>query len=223
MSESMKDYEDQLGKEVFEEKAWKHLASLKKSNEIISVTVDGFTSGGLICFVEDIRGFIPLGQISVKKASNPEKYLGQRLDVKIIRINIEKKELILSSKVIELDRLKEEENKKIKAFEIGSIVKGTVDKITNFGAFIKINDDITGLVHVSQITDKKIETPKGVLGIGQEVEAKVIGNTNGKLSLSIKAMKELDNKNEASFSEIDMPEVLDATTSMANLFKNIKL
>ena len=223
MSESMKDYEDQLGKEVFEEKAWKHLANLKKSNEIISVTIDGFTSGGLICFVEDIRGFIPLSQISIKKASNPEKYLGQRLDVKIIRINKEKKELILSSKVIELDRLKEEENKKIKSFEIGSTITGTVDKITNYGAFIKINDDITGLVHVSQITDKKIETPKGVLGIGQEVEAKVIGNSNGKLSLSIKALKELNNKDESSFSEIDLPEVLDATTSMANLFKNIKL
>lgn len=223
MSESMKDFEDQLGKEVFEEKAWKHLANLKKSNEIISVTVDGFTSGGLICFVEDIRGFIPLSQISIKKASNPEKYLGQRLDVKIIRINKEKKELILSSKVIELDRLKEEENKKIKSFEIGSTITGTVDKITNYGAFIKINDDITGLVHVSQITDKKIETPKGVLGIGQEVEAKVIGNSNGKLSLSIKALKELNNKDESSFSEIDLPEVLDATTSMANLFKNIKL
>ena len=223
MSESMKDYEDQLGKEVFEEKAWKHLANLKKSNEIISVTVDGFTSGGLICFVEDIRGFIPLSQISIKKASNPEKYLGQRLDVKIIRINKEKKELILSSKVIELDRLKEEENKKIKSFEIGSTITGTVDKITNYGAFIKINDEITGLVHVSQIKDKKIETPKGVLGIGQEVEAKVIGNSNGKLSLSIKALKELNNKDESSFSEIDLPEVLDATTSMANLFKNIKL
>ena len=221
-NESMKDYEDKLDRDNFEARAWEHLESLKKKNEVLNVTVDGFTTAGLICFIEDIRGLIPKAQIGFAKENALEKYLGTRMDVKIIRINPEKRDLILSAKAVLKDKEKQAKIDAIKKFAIGSKVQGKVESLTDFGAFVKISDEVSGLVHVSQISDKRIATPKGVLAVGQDVEAKVIGNTNGKLSLSIKALND-DKGVIEDFSELDMPEVKDATTSMAALFKDSKL
>ena len=211
-NESMKDYEDKLDRDNFEARAWEHLESLKKKNEVLNVTVDGFTTAGLI----------PKAQIGFAKENALEKYLGTRMDVKIIRINPEKRDLILSAKAVLKDKEKQAKIDAIKKFAIGSKVQGKVESLTDFGAFVKISDEVSGLVHVSQISDKRIATPKGVLAVGQDVEAKVIGNTNGKLSLSIKALND-DKGVIEDFSELDMPEVKDATTSMAALFKDIKL
>ena len=87
--------------------------------------------------------------------------------------------------------LKEKEKKamqeKIANVKIGSVMKATVESLQNYGAFIRLEDGLSGLVHVSQISQKRVKAPKDVLKEGEEVKVKIIGIKDGKISLSMKA------------------------------------
>ena len=104
--------------------------------------------------------------------------------------------------------------------KIGSVVTGTVETLQNYGAFVRLNDGLSGLVHVSQISQKRIKAPKDVLKVGDEVSVKIIGVKDGKISLSMKALEEV---REEPAEKVEIPKSERIGTSLGDLFKNIKL
>ena len=101
-------------------------------------------------------------------------------------------------------------------------MEGTVESLQTYGAFIDLGDGISGLVHVSQISEKRIKSPKAVLSIGDTVKAKVIKNEDGKISLSMKAFNEIAEEKEEE-PDYELPESEEISTSLGSLFKNLKL
>ena len=105
--------------------------------------------------------------------------------------------------------------------KVGTVLKGTVETLQNYGAFVKLENGLSGLVHVSQISQKRIKMPSDVLTVGDEVEVKVIGIKDGKISLSMKALEEAIQEEEEV--KVEIPKSEDIGTSLGDLFKNIQL
>lgn len=99
-------------------------------------------------------------------------------------------------------------------------MEGTVETLQNYGAFIKLENGLSGLVHISQISQKRIKTPGEVLKAGDTVKVKVIGIKDGKISLSMKALEE---NAEEVVEKVEIPKSENIGTNLGDLFKNIKL
>ena len=109
---------------------------------------------------------------------------------------------------------------KIANVKIGSVMSGTVESLQNYGAFVRLEDGLSGLVHVSQISQKRVKAPKDVLKEGEEVKVKIIGIKDGKISLSMKALEEV---HEEPVEKVSIPKSESIGTSLVDLFKGIKL
>ena len=240
MSETMDDFKDELeasfkklddgdvmsGKVENEEEAennlaWQHMKELLDNRETIRVKIGGMVNGGLIAYVENIRGFIPASQISLDFVENLDEWLGKELDVRVITADPHKKRLVLSAKVILKEAQKKEHDDKLSKVQAGMVYEGKVESLQPYGAFIDLGDGISGLVHISQISEKRLGHPKEALKLNQEVKVKVLGIKDGKISLSMKALNEAtEGDTEESF---ELPETKAVTTSLGDLLKNIKL
>ena len=100
-------------------------------------------------------------------------------------------------------------------------MSGTVETLQNYGAFVKLENGLSGLVHVSQISQKRVKNPAAVLNVGDEVQVKVIGVKDGKISLSMKALEE--EKKEEEEIHVEIPKAEEIGTSLGDLFKGLKL
>ena len=144
--------------------------------------------GAFVELEEGIDGMIHVSDLSwTRKINHPSEVLkkGDELEAVVIDIDKANQRISLGTKQLDTDPWKEIDTR----FRIGDLVKGTVSKITNFGAFIQLQDDIDGLVHISQISEDRIEKVKDALKVGQEVEARVIkvDKAERRIGLSIKA------------------------------------
>ncbi|MCR5211887.1 MAG: S1 RNA-binding domain-containing protein [Lachnospiraceae bacterium] len=201
--------------------AWQHMKELKDSGEDFDVKVGGMVNGGLIAYVEEIRAFIPASQISMDFVENLDEYLGKTLKVRVITADPNRKKLVLSSKVILKEKAEKELEEKRNRIHAGDIVKGKVESLMPYGAFIDLGDGVSGLVHISRICNERIKHPGVKLKEGEEVTAKVIEIKDGKISLSIRAL--LEDDEEASEERIEIPKSEELTTNMGALLKGIKL
>jgi len=144
--------------------------------------------GAFVELEEGIDGMIHVSDLSwTRKINHPSEMLkkGDELEAVVIDIDKANQRISLGIKQLDNDPWKEIDGR----FRIGDLVKGTISKITNFGAFVQLQDDIDGLVHISQISEDRIEKVKDVLKVGQEVEARVIkvDKAERRIGLSIKA------------------------------------
>lgn len=221
VEESMADYEDQLDLTV-----WDTLQKMMEDKTIISGKIGGIVNAGAIMEVEGIRGFIPASKLDTKYVQDTNDYLGKKVDAIIITVDPENKRLVLSVKDVLFQRQREARNAKIASYEVGSVLNGTVEKIESYGAFVKLEEGVSGLVHISQICEKKIDSPKEVVKIGDTVKVKVIRNENGKISLRMRGLnaEPVDEEEEQMKKDIaDYRAGGDASTGLAGLLKNIKL
>ena len=142
----------------------------------------------------------------------------------IIEVDEEKKRLILSAKAVLRAAASEEAAARLNAIEPGSVLEGTVESIKPYGAFVKIDDDITGLVHVSQISVKRIKDPSVVLKEGETVKVKVLNVKDGKLSLSIKALQAgAEDAVDEEPKHVKLPKAEPLVQNMGDLLKGFKL
>lgn len=203
--------------------AWDKLKALKESGEVLDVVVKGITKGGAIAYVEDVRGFIPASRLSLSYVENIEDYLNKPIQVKVTEADKESHKLILSAREILREKAEEERKNKISNLQIGLVTEGTVETLQPYGAFVDLGNGLSGLVHVSQISDKRVKKPSDVLTVGDKVKVKIIGIKEGKISLSIKAAAEsaAEEIKEEVYNNPDAGR--EATTSLGSLFANIKL
>ncbi len=201
---------------------WNLVADYLEKGTVLNVTVDGVVNGGVIAMVEGLRGFIPASKLSLSYIENLEDYLTKELEVQVIDANQSENRLILSARELLKKKEKEEKAKLLASVETGTVLSGKVETLQSYGAFIRLENGLSGLVHVSQISDKRIKMPSDVLEEGQDVTVKVIGNKDGKISLSIKALIE-PKEEEVKVEKVVIPPSENIGTSLGDLFKNIKL
>ncbi|MBI4777631.1 30S ribosomal protein S1 [Candidatus Desantisbacteria bacterium] len=166
--------------------AWTEMIKSYETGKILSGKVINTTRGGLIIDI-GMPGFVPFSQVDIKRPDNLNSYMGKTLRVRVIELNREGNNLVLSQRQV----LEEEYNQKkemfFDSFVDGMVCDGVVSKITSFGAFIDLGG-IDGLVHLSEISWTRIKHPKDVLKQGDNVKVVVlkIDKDSRKVSLSIK-------------------------------------
>ena len=206
---------------------WDKLKEDYKDGTVFNVKITESVPSGVVCYVKGVRAFIPASQLALQYVEDTESYVGMKLDAVIISVEPREHKLVLSAKVIEKERALSEKTQQIGRLTIDSVVEGTVERIESYGAFIDIGEGLTGLCHISQITNKFIKSPKEELKLGDKVKAKIINIEGDKIGLSIKALKE--DEPEIEEESYDIPSEYSADSSSADespfakLLQGIKL
>ena len=178
-----------LGVRQLEPNPWDEIELRYIIGKQVKGKVRNMTAYGAFVELEaGIDGMIHVSDLSwTRKINHPSEMLKKGDDLEAVVIDIDKanQRISLGIKQLDTDPWKEIDTR----FRIGDLVKGTISKLTNFGAFVQLQDDIDGLVHISQISEDRIEKVKDVLKVGQEVEARVIkvDKAERRIGLSIKA------------------------------------
>lgn len=214
-------------KETAELYSWDKLKEGMDKETVYSVKIAEVVNAGLIAYIENIRAFMPISQIAMEHIDDTTPYLNKTLEVYITETNKAQNKLIISAKKVAMQRAAQEKVAKISSLQKGLITTGIVEKIVPYGAFIRLEDDLSGLCHISEICGRRLQSPKEVLHLGDKVNVKIINVADGKVSLSIKQA-------DASFGEEEVVEHIsdvpteyssneEAATSLGSLFANIKL
>lgn len=211
-------------KEANEVLSWDVLEQMKEEKTDVTVKVSEAVNGGVVAYVEGIRGFIPASQLDLNYVEDPSAYVGKTLKVRVITVDQEKEKLVLSGKEILKEQQKEEHDHKVAMIVPGTILEGTVESLQTYGAFIDLKDGLSGLVHISQICQKRIKKPSEVLKAGDKVKVKVLNTNDGKISLSIKAVAEEQEASEVEdFDTASFSSNESVGTSLGDLFAKLKL
>ena len=202
--------------------AWEKLKEYQEQGTALDVKVAGIVPSGVVAYVEGIRGFIPASQLALSYVDVDDTWLGKELQVRVITLDESKKKLVMSAKVILKEKAEEEHNHKISMMAPGTVMEGTVESLMPYGAFVDLGDGISGLVHISQISRKRIAKPSEVLSVGQKVKVKILNTNDNKVSLSMKALEE-------EMVDVDKPEEIKeyisgekASTSLGDLLAGLK-
>lgn len=210
-------------KDAVEELAWDKLQEAQKTKKVYHVKVAGAVNGGCVAYVEGVRGFIPASKLALEYVEEPADYLNKELDVQVISVDEGAKRVVLSAKELLLAKVMEEKNKKINKYTVGTVMEGTVEQLKDYGAFVNIGDGITGLVHISQISDRRLKHPSQVLKEGDKVKVKIIKIENNKISLSIREAAELTSREVEEEGPAEYEDNGAAATGLGALLKGFKL
>lgn len=186
-------------REAGKEKAWQEIERLKEERSIITTKVLDANRGGLILEVAGIAGFLPVSQLAVEHYPRVEggdkakileqlkKLVGRELNVRIIDFDPKEEKLIFSEREAKEDAV----SQALKQYQVGDVIEGEVTATAAFGAFVRFGEPpLEGLIHISELDYKLISDPKSVVNVGDKIKAKIIGITDGRISLSLKALKE---------------------------------
>ncbi len=169
------------------QRQWEHILDHHKEGSIVKGTVIRKVKGGLIVDIDGMDAFLPGSQIDNKRIKSIDDYLGKTFDVKILKINIERKNIVVSRReLLEEERVyrKAEMLEDIKA---GDVKTGVVKNITDFGVFLDL-DGIDGLLHITDMTWKRIKHPSELVGLGDELEVMIlhVDKEKGRVALGLK-------------------------------------
>jgi small subunit ribosomal protein S1 len=169
--------------------AWVNLERALDSGDLVDGTITGKVKGGLTVMTNGIRAFLPGSLIDMRPVKDTTPYEGKTLEFKVIKLDRKRNNVVLSRRaVIELSQ-GEERAKLLETLQEGSIVKGTVKNITDYGAFIDLGG-IDGLLHITDMAWRRVRHPSEVLAVGQEVTAKVLkfDQEKNRVSLGVKQL-----------------------------------
>ncbi|ARC47386.1 MULTISPECIES: 30S ribosomal protein S1 [Streptococcus] len=207
--------------------------------DVVTGKVARITSFGAFIDLGGVDGLVHLTELSHERNVSPKSVVtvGEEIEVKVLDLNEEEGRVSLSLKATTPGPWDGVEQK----LAAGDVIEGTVKRLTDFGAFVEVLPGIDGLVHISQISHKRVENPKDVLSVGQEVTVKVleVNPANERVSLSIKALEERPAQEEGQEKEekrqsrprrpkrqekrdFELPET-QTGFSMADLFGDIEL
>lgn len=210
-------------KEANEVLAWEKLKNMLEEETTVTVRIKECVNSGVIAYLEGIRAFIPASQLALDYVEDVESWVGKEVAVRVITVDEGKKKLVLSGKVVAREAEEEERNHRISMLVPGSVREGTVESLMPYGAFIDLGDGLSGLVHVSQISERRIGKPSEVLKVGQKVKVKILNTNNNKISLSMKALAE-EMVDTEGVEDLDAYTAKESTgTSLGSLLAGIKL
>ncbi|TSC52735.1 MAG: hypothetical protein LiPW41_105 [Parcubacteria group bacterium LiPW_41] len=186
--------------EAGRQKAWLEIDELKGKDESFVVKPTGYNKGGLIVSVRGVGAFLPVSQLSQDHypkigvgdrtdiASALQKLVGEEITVKVIDANQRNGKLIVSEK----EAVEVSSRELVKNYSVGQIVEVIVSGVADFGVFVKFVDNpaVEGLIHVSELDYRVVENPKEIVKIDEVIKAKITEIKDGKISLSLKVLKE---------------------------------
>lgn len=205
-------------------KVWNKLRQLKESGEIIPVKIVDANKGGLMIKVDHVAGFLPVSQLTPEhypRVQGGDKnrilerlksYIGQYFEAKVLDASEEDEKLIVSEKLA----WEEKQRDVISNYQVGSIVEGVVTAITDFGAFVSFNDNLEGLVHISEIAWQRIDDPKEFLKPGQTIKAQIIKIEGSKIFLSMKSL--IDDPWKHVFEKYNVGDIVEGKVLKVNPF-----
>lgn len=182
---------------------WDELIEKKDKRESVFVKVQGVNKGGLLTKIYGIPAFMPVSQLTPEHYPKVEggdsqqilsllqDFVGKKMKVNIITADPKEKKIIVSEKQAILDKQKQ----KLDKLKVGDIVDGIITAVVDFGAFVKfklpqMEDEFEGLIHISELSWKRVENPEDIVQVGDNIKAEIIGIDNNKITLSIKKLKE---------------------------------
>lgn len=176
------------------QKAWDNMKKWLKDGLTLKAKITGANKGGLMLQVEALAAFMPVSQLSpdnYPRVAGGDKnrileklkeIVGKELEVKVIDVNEAEEKLIVSERAVWEDSQKAV----LESYKVGDVVEGEISALTSFGAFIKFGQGLEGLVHISEIAWQRIDHPKDVLKVGDQVKAQIIQLDHSKIYLSVK-------------------------------------
>lgn len=183
-------------KEAGSDVLWKEAQVLKESQDALDLKVSDSNKGGLVIEWKGVKGFLPASQLSAvhypkveggdkeKISEELKKLIGETLSVIVLDLNSKEEKLIFSEKGI----LSEDIKKIVEKYKIGDIIEGEITGVVEFGVFIKIEEGLEGLAHISELDWALVENPASIFKVGDTKKAKIIAIDGDKISLSIKAL-----------------------------------
>ena len=196
--ENDEGYRELSMKEAGEERSWGSIKQKQQTGSMIDVKVTGANRGGLMAEMDGVGAFLPVSQLSMAHYPRVEggdkekifeelkKFVGQTLHVRVIDSNPTENKLIISEKAVEQSAAQTALSK----YKVGDIVEGAISGVVDFGAFLKFDPMLEGLIHISELDWQLIENPRDVVKVGDHVQAKIVEVTpEGRISLSCKALK----------------------------------
>ncbi len=187
-------------KRAQEQMTWENVERMLAEQEVIESKITGFNKGGLIVTVGGLRGFVPASQISMMRRAlavgeTPDqrwgKMVGEPISVRIVEVDRERRRLILSERAASAESRQSLKERVISELEIGKVYTGRVTSLADFGAFVNVNG-ADGLVHLSELSWERVQHPREILEVGQEVKVKVINVDREKkrIGLSLRQLEE---------------------------------
>lgn len=221
---SYKEYDERRNQTYVEEESpdaekWQEIKQMQADRTVVKVKIKEIVKGGAVAYIDELKAFIPASQLSLEYVEKLEDWAGKYIEAYIITAEPENKRLVLSAKELLKERRDEERKAKMAAFKAGDIVEGTVDSLKNYGAFVELAEGVTGLLHISQISNQRIQHPGVVLKEGQKVKVKVLSVEEGKISLSMKALEPEEKEETFDFEYKSSGE---ASTGLGDLLKGLK-
>lgn len=192
--ESQEDANGQLvlsRKRAKTQKSWEAINEALENDAIIDGFVKSRTKGGLIVDIKGVEAFLPGSQIDIKPIRDYDVYVGKTMEFKVVKINHEFKNVVVSHKVLIEDDLENQKSEIVAKLEKGQVLEGTVKNITDFGVFIDLGG-VDGLLHITDISWGRIEHPKEVLALDQTINVVVLDFDDEKkrIALGLKQLSE---------------------------------
>ncbi|MBI2628071.1 MAG: S1 RNA-binding domain-containing protein [Candidatus Niyogibacteria bacterium] len=183
-------------REAKQDIVWQEARELMKNNAPLELVVNGANKGGLVIGWRGLQGFLPTSQLrnnhyprvdggdKEKILEELRKLVGQKLTLTIITADPKEEKLIFSEKYAESEELKG----LVLKYKIGDVVEGVITGVVSFGIFIKLDEGLEGLAHISELDWSLVNDPAELFSVGEKIKAKVISVEKEKISLSIKAL-----------------------------------
>lgn len=180
------------------QKAWDELFRLQNTGEIIDVDVVDANRGGLMVKVGRIDGFLPVSQLTSEHYPRVEggdksrilellqKFITQKFRVKLIDVNEGDEKLIVSEKAA----WAKEHASIVAGYNVGDVIEGKVTGVVDFGAFVEFGQHLEGLIHISELAWQRVDNPRDLVKVGDDISAAIIGIDGTKISLSLKRLKD---------------------------------
>jgi small subunit ribosomal protein S1 len=200
--ESQEDANGQLvlsRKRAKTQKSWERINSALDNDEIITGFVKSRTKGGLIVDIMGVEAFLPGSQIDIKPIRDYDIYVGKTMEFKVVKINHEFKNVVVSHKVLIEDDLENQKTEIVAKLEKGQVLEGTVKNITDFGVFIDLGG-VDGLLHITDISWGRIEHPREILALDQKINVVVLDFDDEKKRIAL-GLKQLTPHPWQSLSE----------------------
>lgn len=171
--------------------AWVNLEKALETGELVTGTITGKVKGGLTVMTNGIRAFLPGSLVDTRPVKDTTPYEGKKMEFKVIKLDRKRNNVVVSRRAVLEATMGEERAKLIESLKEGTVVKGVVKNITEYGAFVDLGG-VDGLLHITDLAWRRVRHPTDVVTVGQEIEAKVLkfDQDKNRVSLGLKQLGE---------------------------------
>lgn len=187
MVEKREDAQGQIKlshKKALEESAWDTIVDAHENDKILKGYIADRTKGGMVVQLLGLDAFLPGSQIDVKPIKDYDMYVGNTMDLKVVKLNLQYRNIVVSHKAIIESDLEQQKTEILSRLEKGQVLEGVVKNLTSFGVFVDLGG-VDGLIHITDVSWGRINHPEEVLELGEKINCVVLDYDEGKKRISL--------------------------------------